>query len=260
MRSGDPARASNRTYDHATGEVWQQLVYDAVHGGWAFANICGKDALDWIGGRAAGCELLELCCGCGDTCRYLAERFGCRVTGIEMNANQVRQARRRWARLPVEVRTRLRCHLADVADWQAPRLFDAAYLLDSLMLLPDPPTALGQAFRHVRPGGAVYVTAVAAGPDLGEAVRSFAEADGMPSLLPSDRIGCLLAEAGFRHVEERDDTDRAARCFATIAGAAAARGNEAGRRVDGWLALSVLYRDAFRSGELAYSWFAARRP
>lgn len=66
---------------------------------------CGKLAL------REGEHLLDIGLGWGGLARYAAERYGCRVTGVNISDEQVRFARQFCAGLPIEV---LHCDYRDV--------------------------------------------------------------------------------------------------------------------------------------------------
>src|SRR5262245_19974873 len=128
----------NRIYDHAANGAWRLVVYEPVHEGWAFTNIGGMKFLDYMGHRAylaPNSTVLELCSGLGDTCLYIANRFGSSVTGLDVNARQVRTARRRLRSVAIGGRP-VRFIRADVQTWKPDSLFDLVYSLDSLVLVP----------------------------------------------------------------------------------------------------------------------------
>src|SRR5687768_7388763 len=82
--------------------------------------------LSWLGVDASR-HVLEVACGSGGPARYLAESTGCRVTGIDVNANGVSTAAEMAVRSAVPDRLQF-----SVADANAPlpfadRAFDACY-------------------------------------------------------------------------------------------------------------------------------------
>jgi len=255
-------------YDDAADPYWRLTVYDAVHGGWWFANIGGRSALDWIAERAGlgpGSEVLELCSGLGDTCRYLASRFGCRLTGVELNPQQVEQARERLAGRGPELAPRIRFVQGDVLAWRPGRRYDAVCALDSLMLLEDRRKVLASALAALRPDGRAAFADVLAGPAITAGIRDFIWREdgilGIPTLAGQERE---LAEAGFAGIAIQDRTDLAVECFSRIEEAThrhreeliRAKGEE---RYRSWLDNAIVYRRYFEEGALVYALMAARR-
>lgn len=60
--------------------------------------ICRKLGLE------PGMSVLDIGCGWGGTARFMAERYGCRVTGVTVSKRQVEYAREFCRGLPVEIR------------------------------------------------------------------------------------------------------------------------------------------------------------
>lgn len=258
--------AKNHIYDGAASALWQWLVYEPVHDGWAFANIGGAAALDAIA-RVAGLtpesRVLELCCGVGDTCRYLAERTGCAVVGVDINARQIAAAQQRLAtRRPARGHVEL-IH-ADVRSLDAGARFDLVYALDSLVLLPDLPGVLARARQLLRPGGWFAAAEVIAGSRLTPRFRQHVwDEDGFISLVTAPEYVALLGDAGFAGAAAASHRQEATRCFQMI-------WREAGRRREDivaaygpgayheWRRLSAIYVRAFREQWLSYVWLHAR--
>ncbi len=55
-------------------------------------------------GLKPGMTVLDIGCGWGGTARFMAERYGCRVTGVTVSKRQVEYAREFCKGLPVEIR------------------------------------------------------------------------------------------------------------------------------------------------------------
>ena len=210
-------RKNRELYDEADDPVWRLTVYGPVHGGRAFSNMGGSRLLDLVAAAAnlgPGRSALELCSGLGDTCLYLAERFGCRVTGVEMNTGQVAGAEARRAAAAPEVAARVEHRLADVLEWQPEQTWDAVFALDSLALVEDLPAVLAKAGDCLAPGGKLCFGEIAAGPGLSDELRRFAwETDGMVNLPTASAYRSLVEAAGFERVVLADVTAFALDCF-----------------------------------------------
>jgi sarcosine/dimethylglycine N-methyltransferase len=254
------ALKNEEAYSHATNAIWRMAVYEPLHSGWRFANIGGRELLDFAG-RVAGLipssHVLELCSGLGDTCRYVAERFGCRVTGVELNARQVEHARAAGMK-------RVRFIEADVRSFETADRFDAILALDSLALVPDLDVVLRKARGLLAEGGVFILSDTVAGPNLTEAMRSFMwDCDAVVNLPSLSNYCGLLEDAGLRPIDVADLTDSAGAAFRTIVDRLrvheAALVRECGAREHaGWLDVSARYEQAFWRRELLYTRVAAR--
>ncbi len=262
------ALRNGELYDDTSSPLWRLAVYDAIHEGWEFVNLGGRALLDAFARQAQlgpGTRVLELCSGQAATCRYLAERCQCAVTGVELNRHQVEEARRGLTRSSTAAAARVTLVEADVATWRTRERFDAALCLDSLMLLPQPQEALVTAAALLEEGGLLMAAVITAGPRLDARVRRYVwDNDGMISLLPPEEHVRMLRAAGFGDVQEQDQTELAASASEAMLAAF-------DRHRDAIIASSNLethvssreaaqiYLDAFRERGLVYSVFTGRR-
>jgi SAM-dependent methyltransferase len=259
-------RRNRELYDDTFDPLWDRVVYRSVHAGWEFVNLGGRFLLEEFARVAqptASRSVLELCSGPGAACRYLAERHGCHVTGVEMNAGQLAQARKRLQAAHPLVADRVRFVEADALEWRTDESFDAGLCLDSAMLVADVPALLATARAALRPGAPFLLSAVAAGPRIDDEVQRFAwESDGMISLLAPEAYAERLRDAGFVDVGRRDLTALAIRSSermqralrASRAEIVAARGAEAW---ECWHQAGELYLSALRDRRLAYALLVA---
>jgi sarcosine/dimethylglycine N-methyltransferase len=262
------ARKNSELYDETSGPVWQRAVYEPVHDGWEFINLGGQRLLDTIAqciNLGTGHEVLEMCSGLGATCRYLAERYGCKVTGIEMNPRQVEGARARLSEVAPHVAQRICIIENNVLDWRASRRYDAVISLDSLMLIANLPRVIENSYHSLRPGGLLQVATIVAESSLDDDLRKFAwEMDGMISLSTVEEYQEILQAAGFVEIEFRDFTHLAIESSLKIAAALERNKDEIVRAqgetvYQGWFDVGSVYLSAFREGKLGYQLIAGRR-
>lgn len=105
-------------------------------------------------GLNAGLDVLDVGCGDGQNSCFLAERFGCRVTGISTGKKGVDQARRlsRARGLMRKVAFRVR----DGMDNGFPGgSFDRVWVLQSSHFMLDKRRLLDECVRVLRPGGRI---------------------------------------------------------------------------------------------------------
>lgn len=262
-------RRNRLEYDDAADPYWRHTVYDALHGGWWFSNIGGRRVLDFVGryGRLGpGSRVLELCSGLGDTCAYLASRFGCEITGLEINHQQVLRARARQATRWPALRSRVRFLERDVLCWTPRRRFDLVYAIDALMLLEDRRRALAEAVKGLAPGGRLVLADVLAGPRHTDAVGRFTwSEDGI--LTPHTRGDqeALLRQLGLRRARSVDLTRAAESCFRRM-DRAARRHRTTLVEAKGWARYlrwrrnARIYARCFRERSLEYVRIAAELP
>ncbi|HET8758195.1 MAG TPA: class I SAM-dependent methyltransferase [Solirubrobacteraceae bacterium] len=108
-------------------------------------------------------DLLDIGCGLGGPARYFAQRFGCRVTGIDITGPFVVAANKLTALLGMGDQV-----VAEQGDGE--RLpyedasFDAAYAQHVTMNVADRRRFFGEAWRVLKPGGFFALTEHGLGP------------------------------------------------------------------------------------------------
>ena len=139
------------------------------------------------GARKATDELLALCyienahevlnvgCGIGISCAYIAKQHGCRVVGVDISEKMIEWSRKRAREERVEDKVEFR--VADILDlpFEADR-FDAVIVESVIAFVDDKARAIRECRRVARPGGYValnesFITA-APTPEIDETVRS----------------------------------------------------------------------------------------
>ena len=195
-----------QVWDVSDDPRWRLTVYEPLYGGKIFANNGGPALLDYMGAFAGlGPEhnVLELGSGMGDACEYVASHFGCRVTGVEMSTRQIERARERHR----DRRSRGFDFLeADMLQWEPFERYDVVYFGDMLDVAQDRRAVLERVHRWLRPGGALTITDIVAGPHLSDEDRAFIWGeDGFDVPFQADSLAMIRA-VGFRELDVTDLT------------------------------------------------------
>ena len=195
-----------QVWDVSDDPRWRLTIYEPIYGGKIFANSGGPALLDYMGvyvGLGPEHSVLELGSGMGDACEYVVSHFGCRVTGVEMSKQQIGRARERH---------RDRCSRgfdfveADMMQWEPPERYDVVYFGDMLAVAQDRCALLERVHRWLRPGGALTMTDIVAGPGLSDEDRAFIwREDGFDVPFEADSLA-QLRDAGFRELDVTDIT------------------------------------------------------
>ena len=162
-----------------------------------------------VSGRAATAELAELTelhsalevldvgCGIGGPARYLAGRYGCRVTGIDLTAEFVRTATLLTERVGLAERVSFRA--ADALDLPFDDAsFDLVWTQHAAMNIADRPRLYGEMARVLRAGGRLVAYDIVAGS--GEPLHfpvPWADRSEISHLVTAEAMRRLLEAAGF---------------------------------------------------------------
>ena len=165
--------------------------------------------IGWLDIRADS-HLLEVASGSGGPAMHVADRYGCRVTGVDVNAYGVATARR--AAVAAGLTHLVKFKVADATDALpfVDRKFDALVCIDSMNHFPDRVAALKEWRRVLKPGArAVFTDPVAVtGPVTSEDLAQRSSI-GLFVFVPRAVNEELIAQAGFRIVSQLDVTENA---------------------------------------------------
>jgi sarcosine/dimethylglycine N-methyltransferase len=191
-------RADGVDLEGLTEETLQN--YDQDH----FGGLEAVDALAVEAGIGAGTHVLDVCSGMGGPARYLADRLGCRVTGLDITQSRHEAAVRLTAMVGLD-------HLVDfrlgnaLAMPFADAAFDVVIGQEAFVHVPHKQRLIAECVRVVRPRGVIAFTDVLRRQGLSEAEFERLRRDmTFQSLESLDGYGALLAKCGCT-VLARDD-------------------------------------------------------
>jgi len=155
-------------------------------------------------------HLLDVASGSGGPALHVADQYGCRVTGVDVNAYGVATARR--AAVLAGLTHLVKFKVADATDALpfVDRKFDALLCIDSMNHFPDRVAALKEWRRVLKPGArAVFTDPVAVtGPVTSEELAQRSSI-GLFVFVPREVNEGLITQAGFRIVSQLDVTENA---------------------------------------------------
>jgi SAM-dependent methyltransferase len=162
-------------------------------------------------GLREGSTVLEVASGSGGPALFLAHEFGCRVHGVDLNADGIATANERARTMGLDSRVMFSEANADEALPYSDETFDALLCIDAANHLPDRLQVLREWYRVLRPEGRalftdpVVVTGLVSDQEL--AARS---SIGTFVFAPSGVNERLIKEAGFNLLKTEDVTENAA--------------------------------------------------
>ncbi|HRW09320.1 MAG TPA: class I SAM-dependent methyltransferase [Caldilineaceae bacterium] len=167
---------------------------------------------------------LDVGCGLGGDARYVANRFGARVSGIDLTPEYVETGKRlcQWVGLADQIALHQGSALAmPFAD----ATFDGGYMVHVGMNIEDKTQLFAEIFRLLRPGATfgIYDIMRAGDDDLRYPVPWATVADIDRSVPPTHYHQALLA-AGFELLAENDRSDFALDFFQAMQARTAANG------------------------------------
>jgi ubiquinone/menaquinone biosynthesis C-methylase UbiE len=157
-------------------------------------------------------SVLEVGCGSGGYALHLAQKVGCRLEGLDMNAAGVRNANQ--LALTRGFASQAHFEHCDVSK-NLPfddKTFDAVFSNDVLCHVQGRPEVLGEMFRVLKSGGRMlFSDALVVGGMLSHEEIATRSSIGFYVYSPPGENERLLERAGFCQIRVTDTTDSAAR-------------------------------------------------
>lgn len=149
-------------------------------------------------------HLIDIGCGIGGPARYLAKRFGCRVSGIDITPPFVDAANKLTALVKLDDRVDIRLgdgHRLPFGD----AAFDGGYAQHVTMNVADRAGFFGEAWRVLKPGAFFALTEHGLGPSGSPHFPVPWSEDGSGSyLLTPAETAAALGRAGFVDIQVTD--------------------------------------------------------
>jgi len=200
-------------YEHFADDVLSEIrqeTYGVDLGQSSWTTVDEYDRFCDLLKIGAESNVLETASGSGGLALHVAERFGCEVTGIDINREGVDNATRLASEREI---SNARFQLADVGG-RFPfedETFDAAICIDAANHFPDRLHVLREWTRVLKPGGRLLFTdpVVITGPVTNQELFDRSSI-GTFVFIPPDVTEQFIGEAGLKLLERVDVTQNAA--------------------------------------------------
>lgn len=192
----------NEIYEGPVGVLWEILMGEQIHvGGEVQTDIMARKA-----GVNKDKSLLDVCSALGGPARYLARKFGCRVTGLDATIRMVNEATLRTEKEGLSHLVTYKLGNALDMPFKSGS-FDIVWGQDAWCYVTDKERLIREAHRVLRTGGIIVFTDwIQAGnmtENEWEILNNFMAFPYMESL---DGYEQILKEAGFVITEKEDMT------------------------------------------------------
>lgn len=161
-------------------------------------------------------RVLDVGCGLGGSARYLAENFGCHVSGIDLTHEYVMTAQALTERVGLTNRLAFHCASALELPFSA-GIFDLAWTEHVQMNVADKTRFYGEIARVLRPGARLLFHDIFEGSN--RPVRfpvPWASDDSISFLVPPESARETLQEVGMNVVDWEDRSARTLEWFTAI--------------------------------------------
>lgn len=188
------------------------------------SRVATESFLDRVG-LESGDHVLDVGCGLGGASRFAAQRYGCRVTGIDLTHEYIETGKALCSWVGLESQVQLEQGNATGTPYPDD-MFDKAYMLHVGMNIAEKAALTSELHRVLKPGGTlgIYDVMRVGNGELTYPVPWATSAEGSAVGSPAEYKEAL-EEAGFRIAAERNRRDFALEFFARLqANAAAAEG------------------------------------
>ena len=204
----------NGAYGNYEAELYRQIriaTYGEDLGQTSWVSTEESNRIPQILNLAPHSSVFELGCGSGRYALQLANKYGCRVLGVDINESGVRTA----CRLAEAAQMSGKCRF-EQCDASKPLLypdgdFDAAFSNDVLCHIPSREHILRELLRVLRPGGRlVFSDALVINGAVSSRELAIRSSIGNYVFLPAGLNEQLIEQVGFRLVQADDTTASAA--------------------------------------------------
>ena len=229
-----------------------------------FGGIEANDILAAQAGIARHHSVLDVCSGMGGPARYLANRIGCRVVGLDFTESRHLAAQRMTKLVGLD-------HLVSFRHGNALDMpfedasFDVVIGQEAWCHVPDKPRLIAECARVVKPGGTIAFTDILCRPALSaEELARLTRGMPFPTLESFDGYAVLLEECGCEVLLREDLSEEWARILVQRLAMYRGLKDETVRRFGAehfqkWDDTYAFFVSLYQEGKLGGGRFVARR-
>jgi SAM-dependent methyltransferase len=204
----------NTSYGNDEVEIYAEVrreTYGQDLGQTSWASLEEFEEIPRLLQISAPSNVLEIGCGAGGCALHFGGTIGCRVTGIDVNAQGIRAAEHAARAQQLADRVRFIEHDASTRLPYTDETFDAAYSNDAFCHIPNRPGLLRECRRVLKTGGRLlFSDALVVNGALSNEEIATRSSIGYYLFVPRGENERFIGEAGLTFVHAQDTTQQAA--------------------------------------------------
>lgn len=190
----------NDIYSGPVGILWEMLMGEQIHvGGEKETNILAEKA-----GIKKESIILDICSALGGPARHLAQKYGCKVIGLDATQKMIDEAIKRTKNKPIS--NLIEYKLGNALDLPfKSETFDVVWGQDAWCYITDKERLISESYRVLKPGGTIAFTDWLQVGDMNQQewndLNSFMAFPYIETLNGYEKI---LRDTGFKIIEKED--------------------------------------------------------
>lgn len=182
-------------------------------------HIRGREATEELARVAEldpSTRVLDVGCGLGGSCRYLATAYGCTTTGVDLTPEYIETARMLSSRVGLTATTDFREGSALELPFED-ESFEAVWTEHVQMNIADKPSFYKELARMLRPGGKLLFHDIFRGKrGQVQFPVPWAHSEAISHLAPPTQVREILGELGLRELHWQDKTEASLAWFRAV--------------------------------------------